>query len=204
MTILALFLWLVLFIQPPIVAYMLAMPPLFKPKGNYESKKNHDGPQQRNLLFPGQRWCFPSPPRFAASGRTRGGVPDILVVTKIFNDFPPLPSSSGASQRGGSPNSSSTLLSAVASSSPPPCGHSLCPDVLIILCISPKSGSKTMGYIFLNIHERQHKAPVSAYFGHEIVPFPYPDFNTFLCATYLCTRDVSFVGNLPHYIIPTG
>ncbi len=64
-----------------------------------------------------------------------------------------------------------------------------------------------MGYIFLDVHERHHQAPISGYFtlaGHEVVPFPCPDFNIFLHANYLRTWDVSFVGNLPHYIIPMG
>ncbi len=108
---------------------------------------------------------------------------------------------------GVSSNSSSTLLRAVAPSSPPPCGCSLCSDVSRILRISPKSGSTKMGCILLDVHEQHHKAPILAYFtstGHEVVPFPCPDFDTFLHANYLCMWDVSFVGNLPDYIIPTG
>jgi hypothetical protein len=144
------------------------------------------------------------PPASLHLGEWRGGgAPDIPTVAKVFHDFPPLPASLEASQREGSSNSSSTLFSVMASSSPPAHGHSLCSDTSIILRISPKSGSTTMGYIFLDIHECHHKAPISAYFtsdGPKVVPFPCPDFDAFLCNNYLCMRDVSFVGNLPHYI----
>jgi hypothetical protein len=64
-----------------------------------------------------------------------------------------------------------------------------------------------MRYIFPDVHKRHHEAPISVYFnsaGHEVVPFPCPDVDAFLCANYLCTWDVSFVGNPPHYINPTG
>jgi hypothetical protein len=64
-----------------------------------------------------------------------------------------------------------------------------------------------MGYIFLDVHEQHHEAPISTYFtstGCEVVPFPCPDCDTFLCTNYLCTWDVSFVCNLPNYIIPAS
>jgi hypothetical protein len=64
-----------------------------------------------------------------------------------------------------------------------------------------------MGYIFLDVHEQHHEAPISGYFtsaGHKVVRFPCPDFAAFLRANYLRTQDVSFVGDLCNFIIPMG
>jgi hypothetical protein len=86
-------------------------------------------------------------------------------------------------------------------------GRNLSDNVAIILWISPKTGSSTMGFIYLDAHERHLQAPITTYFdsaGREVYTFPCPDFGGFIGANYLHTQDVLFITNLPLYIIPMG
>ncbi len=90
---------------------------------------------------------------------------------------------------------------------PPSLGCSLPHDITIILWVSSKSGSSTFGYIYLDARKHLHQEPIIAYFksaGREVFAFTCLDFNAMLRAYHLHTLDVSFVGNLPHYLIPMG
>jgi hypothetical protein len=70
--------------------------------------------------------------------------------------------------------------------------------------LSPKTGSSTFGYIFFDAHEHHRQEPVTAYFtstGREVYAFLCPDLDAFPRENFLCTRDVSFVSDLPWYAI---
>jgi hypothetical protein len=111
--ILVLVLWLVLFIQPHIAAYVLATPPPSKPKGK---KIMMDPDAFCSPANGGVPQVPPASPHVWENGGG-GGAPDIPMVAEVFHDFPPPPASLGASQRGGvfqlliyPPQSSCTIL----------------------------------------------------------------------------------------------
>jgi hypothetical protein len=57
------------------------------------------------------------------------------------------------------------------------------------------------------VHERIHQDPITAYFvsaSRKVSAFACPDFDEMLWVYHLRTRNVSFVADLPQYIIPMG
>jgi hypothetical protein len=94
------------------------------------------------------------------------------------------------------------------SSTSSPSSHcSLLCNISIILQVSPKTGSSTFGYIFLDTHKCHHQEPITVYFtstGCNISSLPCPDFDTFFWANFLRTQDISFVTRLPQCVIPLG
>ena len=77
----------------------------------------------------------------------------------------------------------------------------------VILRISPAQDDGQFGYIHLTPGERQHQETIRAYFdsaGRKVTTLPCSDFEEFLLANYLCTRNVSFLCSLPEYILCLG
>jgi hypothetical protein len=80
-------------------------------------------------------------------------------------------------------------------------------DYPVILCIPPASRGGRQRFIYLDPTERIHQDALLVYFesaGREVFALPCPDFTIFLGAHFLMERDVSFVTNLPAYIINSG
>ena len=79
--------------------------------------------------------------------------------------------------------------------------------VPVILHILPANEGDTVGYIHLTYGKIIHQAAVIAYFdsaGQEVVVIPCPNFEAFLANYLLCMRNVSFLSNLPDYILESG
>ena len=77
----------------------------------------------------------------------------------------------------------------------------------VILRVSPAHDGEQFGYIYLTPGEREHHETIQAYFdraGREVTTLPCPDFEEFLLANSLRTRNVSFLCNLPGYILRLG
>ena len=77
----------------------------------------------------------------------------------------------------------------------------------VILCISPAQVGAQTGYIHLASGELAEEDAIRAYFdsaGREVTTLPCPDFEGFLLANSLRTRNVSFLMDLPEYILRTG
>ena len=77
----------------------------------------------------------------------------------------------------------------------------------MIIRVSPAHDGEPFGYIYLTPGERDHQETVRAYFdsaGREVTTLPCPDFEEFLLANSLRTRNVSFLCNLPEYILRLG
>jgi hypothetical protein len=77
----------------------------------------------------------------------------------------------------------------------------------VILCISPAQVGKQTGYIHLASGELAEENAIRAYFdsaGREVSTLPCPNFEGFLLANSLRTRNVSFLMDLPAYILRMG
>ena len=77
----------------------------------------------------------------------------------------------------------------------------------VILRISPTQVGGQFGYIYLSSRERNSEDALRAYFdgsGREVTTLPCPDFEGFLLANSLRTRNVSFIMDLPDYILCMG
>ena len=77
----------------------------------------------------------------------------------------------------------------------------------IILRISPAEFGGRSGYIHLALEELADEYAICAYFdsvGREVTSIPCPDFEGFLLANSLRTRNVSFLSDLPEYILRMG
>ena len=77
----------------------------------------------------------------------------------------------------------------------------------VIIRVSPAHDGEPFGYIYLTPGERDHQETVRAYFdsaGREVTTLPCPDFDKFLLANSLHTRNVSFLCGLPEYILRLG
>ena len=77
----------------------------------------------------------------------------------------------------------------------------------IILRISPAEVGKQRGYIHLASGELADENAIRAYFdsvGREVMSIPCPDFEGFLLAHSLRTRNISFLSDLPEYILQMG
>ena len=74
----------------------------------------------------------------------------------------------------------------------------------VILCITPTQDGEPFGYIHLTPREHKHLETIRAYFDsadREVITLPCPDFEEFLLANSLCTRNVSFLCDLPEYTL---
>ena len=77
----------------------------------------------------------------------------------------------------------------------------------VILRISPAEVGGRSGYIHLASEELADANAICAYFdsvGREVTSIPCPDFEGFLLANSLRTRNVSFLMDLPAYILRMG
>ena len=77
----------------------------------------------------------------------------------------------------------------------------------VILCISSAQVGEQTGYIHLASSELAEENAIRAYFdsaGREVTTLPCPDFEGFLLANSLRTRNVSFLMDLPAYILRMG
>jgi hypothetical protein len=77
----------------------------------------------------------------------------------------------------------------------------------IVLRVSPASGSARFGYIYVATNKRHLQDTLMEYFdtsGCDVAVFPCPDFNSFMQDHSLTNSDISFVSDLPSYIIPAG
>ena len=77
----------------------------------------------------------------------------------------------------------------------------------VILRISPTQVGGQFGYIYLSSRERNSEDAIGAYFdgaGREVTTLPCPDFEGFLLANSLHTRNVTFITDLPDYILRMG
>ena len=77
----------------------------------------------------------------------------------------------------------------------------------VILCISSAQVGKQTGYIHLASTELAEEDAIRAYFdsaGREVTTLPCPNFEGFLLANSLRTRNVSFLVDLPAYILRMG
>ena len=77
----------------------------------------------------------------------------------------------------------------------------------MILRISPAQDGAQFGCIHLALGELDHQEAILAYFdsaGREVTTLPCPDFEGFLLANTLRTRNVIFLMDLPKYILRLG
>ena len=114
-----------------------------------------------------------------------------------LNNNPSVPSTN-ASNYASSNSSTTTRLTGGGSSTRP---------VPVILCISPANEGGMFGYIHLAYGEIIPQAAVTAYFdsaGREVVVIPCPNFEAFLANHSLRTHNISFLSDLPNYILETG
>ena len=77
----------------------------------------------------------------------------------------------------------------------------------VILRISPAQDGAQFGYIHLASGEIDHQEAIRAYFdsaGREVTTLPCPDFEGFLLANTLRTRNIIFLMDLPEYILRLG
>ena len=77
----------------------------------------------------------------------------------------------------------------------------------VVLRISPAKVGGQIGYIHLASGELTEENAIRAYFdsaGREVTSLPCPDFEGFLLANSLRTRNVSFILDLPEYILRMG
>ena len=77
----------------------------------------------------------------------------------------------------------------------------------VIIRVSPAHDGEPFRYIYLTPGERNHQETIRAYFdsaGREVTTLPCPDFEDFFLANSLRTRNVSFLCNLPEYILCLG
>ena len=77
----------------------------------------------------------------------------------------------------------------------------------VILRISPAEVGGHSGYIHLALEELADANAIRAYFdsvGREVTSIPCPDFEGFLLANSLRPRNVSFLSDLPDYILRLG
>jgi hypothetical protein len=107
---------------------------------------------------------------------------------------PPVGGSQGslASPHGGDPAGRSSQCQASDTSS-------------IVFCISPASGSARFGYIYVATNECHLQDALMAYFdtsSRDVVIFPCTDYDSFMQNHSLSNSDISFVSDLPSYIIP--
>jgi hypothetical protein len=77
----------------------------------------------------------------------------------------------------------------------------------VMLCISPSEEGGACGFIYLSSREISDQAAIIAYFnnaGRDVSVLPCQGFNEFLASNHLRVPQVSFVTDLPNYIIPMG
>ena len=77
----------------------------------------------------------------------------------------------------------------------------------VIISVSPAHNGEQFGYIYLTPGEREHQETVQAFFnsaGREVTTLPCPDFEEFLLANSLRTFNISFLCDLPEYILRLG
>ena len=77
----------------------------------------------------------------------------------------------------------------------------------MILRVSPAHDGEQFQYIHLTPGEREHQETIRAYFdseGREVITLPCPDFEEFLLANSLRSHNVSFLCDLPEYILLLG
>jgi hypothetical protein len=81
------------------------------------------------------------------------------------------------------------------------------PTTSVVLRISPATGSARFSYIYIKTNKLHRKDAIMAYFdsvGRMVTLLPCPDFNSFMMEHSLANRGISFIGDLPWYIIPAG
>ena len=77
----------------------------------------------------------------------------------------------------------------------------------VILRISPTLKGEQFGYIHLTPGERTHQETIQAHFDsacREVITLPCPNFEEFLLANSFRTCNVSFLCDLPEYILRLG
>ncbi len=77
----------------------------------------------------------------------------------------------------------------------------------VILRISPAQGGVQYGYIHLSSGELCFQEAIQAYFdsaGRDVTTLPCPDFEGFLLMNSLRTCNISFLTDLPDYILCLG
>ena len=77
----------------------------------------------------------------------------------------------------------------------------------LILRVSPASDDELPGYIYLAADELDDQEAIRAYFdsaGRTVTTLPCPNFDGFLLANSLRARNISFVSDLPPYILRLG
>ena len=77
----------------------------------------------------------------------------------------------------------------------------------VIIGVSPAHDGERFGYIYLTPGEWEHQETVRAYFdsaGRKVTTLPCPEFEKFLLASSLRTCNISFLCNLPEYILRLG
>ncbi len=77
----------------------------------------------------------------------------------------------------------------------------------VILCISPSQEVRSFGFIYLSIDKLKYQAAIIAYLdnvGREAAILPCHNFDEFLASNSLQTCQVSFINNLPAYIVFMG
>ena len=107
----------------------------------------------------------------------------------------------------GFPPSLANASSPSSTTSNPTGGVDSTHPVPVILRISPANAGDMAGYIHLSYNEIIHRSAVVAYFdsaGREVEVIPCPDFDAFLADHSLRTRNVSFLLDLPDYILESG
>jgi hypothetical protein len=132
-----------------------------------------------------------------------------LEESKAFHD--------GHSSQGAHPSCSPLLLSQLE---PSQCsiGHFLVAstdwtsvgpstNIPVMLCIAPPMGGGKQGFIFFDPNERVHQEALLAYFnsaGPQVFLLPCLDFTNFLQTHFLTEHNITFVTDLPDYILQLG
>ena len=104
-------------------------------------------------------------------------------------------------------NASNNASSNASTPTRPTGGRGSTRPVPVILCILPANEGGTVGYIHLAYGKIVHQATAIAYFDsvlREVVVIPCSDFEVFLANHLLRTRNVSFLSDLPDYILESG
>ncbi len=107
----------------------------------------------------------------------------------------------------GFPPSLDNASSHSSTASHPTGGENSTHQVPVILRILPANAGAMAGYIHLAYKEIIHRSAVVAYFdstGRGVKVIPCPDFDAFLADHSLRTRHVSFLMDLPDYILESG
>ena len=86
-------------------------------------------------------------------------------------------------------------------------GRTISTPLAVILLVLPFQEGGPFGFIYLSINELKDQAAIIAYFdssGRSVTVLPCQEFDEFLILNSLRTRQVSFINNLPDYIVTMG